>query len=86
VRPKLNDLKDCMVTPGNFLKYHIESRPDFNLNLSTDELELVEKNELTFLFDDNGDFQSHIKRIIYLRSISGGLSPEARPPGRYGKE
>jgi len=57
---KLNSLKDCVITPGNFLKYHIENRPDFNLNLSTNELELVEKNELTFLFDDNGDFLSHI--------------------------
>jgi hypothetical protein len=59
---KLNDLKNCVVTPGNFLKYHIEYRPDLNLNLSSSELELIEKNELSFLFDDNGDFMSHIKR------------------------
>ena len=58
---KLYSEKDCVVTTGNFLRYHIENRPDFNLNLSTSELELVEKNELTFLFDDNGDFLSHIK-------------------------
>jgi hypothetical protein len=58
---KLHDLKDCVATPGNFLKYHIENRPDLNLNLSTDEHDLVEKNELTFLFDDSGDFQSHIR-------------------------
>jgi hypothetical protein len=59
---KLHDLKDCLVTPGNFLKYHIENRPDLNLKLSPEELELIEKNELNFLFDANGDFMSHIKK------------------------
>lgn len=59
---KLHDLKDCVATPGNFLKYHIENSPDLNLNLSPEELELIEKNELNFLFDANGDFMSHIKK------------------------
>ncbi len=59
---KLHDLKDCIATPGNFLKYHIESRPDLNLNLSPEEIKLIEKNELNFLFDINGEFMSHINK------------------------
>lgn len=59
---KLHDLKDCVHTPGNFLKYHIESRPDLNLNLSPKEMKLIEKNELNFLFDAKGDFMSPIKK------------------------
>lgn len=60
--PKLNDLKDCIVTPGNFLKYHIENTPYINPPLTEEELELIEKNELNFLFDKNGDFMSHTQK------------------------
>ncbi len=60
--PILSDLKDCLVTPGHFLKYHIENTPYIKTHLSDHELELLEKNLLTFLFDESGNFTSHARK------------------------